>query len=246
MFFFKKSQKGDKPANEAANEKNCYEGELVDGVRNGMGTMRFANGNTYTGQWKNGVMHGLGEFHFASSKDYYIGKFINGNFGGLGRFHYSNGDVYEGHFLNGKRDGSGTLIKANGNRLEGNFINGKVEGYVKYFYADGKIYHGMFSDEKLTDGFLITKNKAGQWVEIRFGSLVNEPEKPALYLVSYPEQNKLRVIKEIREVTGYGLAMAKDIAENVPQLIKTNVSQQDIDDITRRFTPLNAVIKLEE
>ena len=36
MSFFKKSQNVDKPANDAANEKNCYEGELVDSVRNAL------------------------------------------------------------------------------------------------------------------------------------------------------------------------------------------------------------------
>lgn len=223
-----------------------YEGELLNGVREGSGTMHFENGNIYKGGWHNGVMHGIGEFIFANICERYNGEFANGVFNGQGTYHYSNGDVYEGCFINGKCNGSGTLTKANGDRCEGSWIGGALCGYGRYFYADGRVYRGMFFNNIMTDGFLTTKNENGDMIEVRYGEYVNAPKYPVLYLDSYPHENKMMIIKEIREITGYGLAMAKDIAENVPQILKTDVSQQDIDDITRRLKPLSAILKLED
>ncbi|MBQ8170868.1 MAG: ribosomal protein L7/L12 [Oscillospiraceae bacterium] len=223
-----------------------YEGELVNGVREGSGTMRFKNGNIYKGDWHNGVMHGIGEFIFADTCERYIGEFSDGTYNGQGIYHYSNGDVYEGCFINNKCNGNGTLTKANGDRCEGSWIGGALCGYGRYFYADGRVYRGMFFNNTMTDGFLTTKSENGDPTEVRFGEYVNAPKYPVLYLDSYPYENKMMMIKEIREITGYGLAMAKDIAENVPQILKTDVSRQDINDIMRRLAPLGATLRSED
>ncbi len=223
-----------------------YEGDLVNGVREGRGKMIFASGNVYNGQWKNGMMHGLGEFVFTATGERYVGDFANGTYNGQGKLYYPSGLVYDGSFVKGRREGGGTLLNPNGDRYEGSWLADKICGYGKYFYADGRVYRGMFFDNKMTDGFLTTKNNNGEWVEIRFGDEVNAPKGTLIYLESYPYENKIKIIKEVREVTGHGLAMAKDIAENVPQLLKVNVTPQDIDDIMQRFDPLDAVIKIEE
>ena len=237
---------GKKGKNSAADGKDHYEGDLVNGVREGRGKMTFASGNTYNGQWKNGMMHGLGEFVFAGTGERYVGEFVNGAYNGQGKLYYPSGHVYDGSFSRGKRDGTGTLLMPNGDRYEGNWIADKTGGYGKYYYADGRVYRGMFFDNDMTDGFLTQKNENGEWVETRFGSKVNEPKGTLIYLDSYPYENKMKIIKEVREVTGHGLAMAKDIAENVPQLLKVNATPEDIDDVMRRFDPLGAVIKMKE
>ncbi len=223
-----------------------YEGDLVNDVREGRGKMIFASGNVYNGQWKNGMMHGLGEFVFAATGERYVGDFVNGTLHGQGKLYYVSGLVYDGGFVKGKREGGGTLIYPNGDRYEGSWLVDKICGYGKFYYADGRVYRGMFFDNKMTDGFLTTKNSNGDWTEIRFGDDVNDLKGTLIYLDSYPQNNKMQVIKEVREVTGHGLAMAKDIAENVPQLLKNNASDQDIDDIMRRFEPLDAVISMKE
>lgn len=226
--------------------KDHYEGDLVNGVREGRGKMVFASGNTYNGQWKNGMMHGLGEFVFTETGERYVGDFANGTYHGQGKLYSANGFVYDGGFARGKREGGGTLLNPNGDRYEGSWLADKICGYGKYFYADGRVYRGMFFDNNMTDGFLTTKNDNGEWVEVRFGTEVNEQKGTLIYLDSYPYENKIKIIKEVREVTGHGLAMAKDIAENVPQLLKNDASLQDIDDIMKRFDPLDAVIRIKE
>ncbi len=153
---------------------------------------------------------------------------------------------YEGELVNGVKEGRGVLIYPNGDRYEGSWLADKMCGYGKYYYADGRVYRGMFFNNLMTDGFLTMKTANGEWTDIRFGTAVNELKGTLLYLDSYPQANKMQVIKEVRELTGYGIAMAKDIAENVPQLLKNNASDQDIDDVMRRFDPLDAVISMKK
>lgn len=247
MSFFDKISKlfGKKEGSSAAEGTDHYEGSLVNGVREGRGKMVYASGNIYCGEWHNGMRHGIGEFIFTATGERYVGEFQNDVFSGQGKLYLSGGMVYDGRFAKGKRDGGGTLLYPNGDRYEGSWLADKICGYGKYYYADGRAYRGMFFDNKMTDGFLTTRNDKGEWVEVRFGDYVNEPKGTQVYLESYPYAHKIMVIKEVREVTGYGLAMAKDIAEsaeNVPQLLKNGASPEDIDDIKRRFEPLGAVI----
>jgi hypothetical protein len=39
-----------------------YKGPLVDGVREGQGSVRWANGDSYTGDFKQGMRHGKGVY----------------------------------------------------------------------------------------------------------------------------------------------------------------------------------------
>ena len=53
------------------NEEFCfdhYEGEIVDGMRDGNGLFVFTDGSFYSGQWKNNKPSGLGMFHYADGK----------------------------------------------------------------------------------------------------------------------------------------------------------------------------------
>ena len=39
---------------------NKYEGELQDGLRDGLGTMTYTNGDIYEGKWHNNMKNGYG------------------------------------------------------------------------------------------------------------------------------------------------------------------------------------------
>ena len=45
-----------------------YEGDLLDGMRDGNGLFVFADGSFYTGQWRNNKPSGLGLFHYIDGK----------------------------------------------------------------------------------------------------------------------------------------------------------------------------------
>lgn len=51
-----------------------YEGDFVNGDKEGKGTLKYANGNVYIGEFKNNIIHGNGEFRFANGDLY---DFIN-------------------------------------------------------------------------------------------------------------------------------------------------------------------------
>ena len=208
--------------------ENRYEGDLVNGVRHGTGTMYYANGDIYKGKWRNGVVHGFGEFFHAKSGTRYVGEFSTSKFSGHGKMTYADGKVYDGHFLNGKRDGDGTFLYTNGTRFEGNWINDRLNGIGAMYNADGSVFRGLYCDSKAVDGFTDMKDANGNWVRVRYvRPELKDVKGCEVILLSYPYENKVQVIKAVREITGYGLALAKDITENAPQWIKKGVSLED-------------------
>jgi hypothetical protein len=94
-----------------------YEGEWVNGKRNGIGTqtwdhhenienneLNIPNYSTYEGSWLDDKFHGKGK--------------LNSIFGW----------VFEGEFQNGMKNGYGKLINKNGEIIEGNWINNSLVG----------------------------------------------------------------------------------------------------------------------
>ena len=56
---------------------------------------------------------------------------------------------------------------------------------------------------------------------------------------------KIKVIKEIRGVTGLGLAEAKALVEGVPAKIKEGVSKEDAEAIKEQLTAVGATIEIK-
>ena len=107
-----------------------YEGQLINGKREGKGVFYFSNGNKYEGDWKNDKKEGKGMAYFISGNRY-EGDFKNDIKEGRGIFYYNNGDRYEGDFKNNQREGKGIFYLNNGDRYEGDFKNDKFEGKGK-------------------------------------------------------------------------------------------------------------------
>tara|TARA_B000000460_G_C21301242_1_gene300241 strand:- start:84 stop:428 length:345 start_codon:yes stop_codon:yes gene_type:complete len=63
-----------KDGNEKTDEK--YEGEIVNGVPNGQGTLTYPDGDQYVGEWKDGEYHGQGTY-ISSDGDKYVGEWKN-------------------------------------------------------------------------------------------------------------------------------------------------------------------------
>jgi hypothetical protein len=66
---------------------------------NGLGKMKYANGNTYDGEWIYGKKHGLG-IQDNADKSFYDGEWIDGKRHGQGTNRFVNGDIYEGKWIN--------------------------------------------------------------------------------------------------------------------------------------------------
>ena len=174
-----------------------YTGELVDGVRQGYGVLRFSNYDMYDGDWEAGKMHGKGKYKFYDPcKDEYAsvyeGDFNHGVREGKGKMKYSNYDVYVGTWQNDKRTGNGICWFGNGNVFQGiwkfdlmvrgvfrkanreiydgEIKNGTYNGYGKLFWSDSKWFEGLFVDGKPYKGMLFSVD--GKISEYKDGKLL--------------------------------------------------------------------------
>jgi len=127
-----------------------YEGNLVDGLHDGYGTLFSVDGTVYKGQFKAGLCHGLCSSCIYFDGDTYEGSFKDGKYDGHGKYSDVNGDVFEGNFSIGQKSGYGISTYSNGTSYAGNFKHGFESGYGLFTYADGSTYDGLFEDGKQT------------------------------------------------------------------------------------------------
>lgn len=57
--------------------------------------------------------------------------------------------------------------------------------------------------------------------------------------------NKMGVIKIIKEITGLGLKESKDIADNAPKTVKEAASKSDADEIKKKLEEAGAKVELK-
>ena len=56
---------------------------------------------------------------------------------------------------------------------------------------------------------------------------------------------KIKVIKVVRDATGLGLKEAKDLVDGAPKTVKEGVSKEDAEDLKAKFTEVGAVVDLK-
>ena len=56
---------------------------------------------------------------------------------------------------------------------------------------------------------------------------------------------KIKVIKEVRQITGLGLKEAKALVDGAPKEVKENASKEEADDIRQRLEALGAEIEVK-
>ena len=149
--------------------EGIYQGDLVDGVREGQGTLVWRghryegafkgglmdgdgllatpDGAVYDGQFEKGLRHGEGTLRLPSG-DIYSGAFQNDVMAGAGRFQWANGDAYEGDFDDGEPHGQGTYQYADGRRYRGPVRRGIRQGRGELAWANGNRYTGFFARDQ--------------------------------------------------------------------------------------------------
>ena len=63
-------------------------------------------------------------------------------------------------------------------------------------------------------------------------------------MTSFGDQ-KIKVIKEVRGITGLGLAEAKAKVEGIPAVIKEQVSKDEAEEIKKQLEAVGAVVELK-
>ena len=56
---------------------------------------------------------------------------------------------------------------------------------------------------------------------------------------------KIKVIKVVRDATGLGLKEAKELVDGAPKTVKENVSKDEAEELKEKFTEVGAVIELQ-
>ena len=142
-------------------EHFLYEGEYLNGERNGKGKEYFFSGELiFEGEYLNGKRNGKGKDYYLNGKLRFEGEYLNGerlngklfdkkgniyldlqNANGLIKEYNVYGRLeFEGEYLNGKKNGKGKeyddMEKL---RFEGEYLNGKRNGKGKEYYYIGDI-----------------------------------------------------------------------------------------------------------
>ena len=73
---------------------------------------------------------------------------------------------------------------------------------------------------------------------------VEEKTEFDVVMTSFGDQ-KIKVIKEVRGITGLGLAAAKAQVEGIPAVIKEQVSKDEAEEIKKQLEAVGAVVELK-
>jgi large subunit ribosomal protein L7/L12 len=78
------------------------------------------------------------------------------------------------------------------------------------------------------------------------GAAAAEEEKTEFNVIlKSAGDQKIKVIKVVREITGLGLKEAKDLVDGAPKPIKENVSKDEADQIAAKITEVGGEIELQ-
>ena len=70
-------------------------------------------------------------------------------------------------------------------------------------------------------------------------------DKVTVVLVSFPAEKKISVIKAVREATGLGLKEAKDIADQLPHVVKSAVLPAEAETLKRKLEAAGATVEIK-
>jgi len=154
-----------------------YEGNYLNGKKEGFGTLYFSNGDIYIGEFKQDKFHGKGYLSWISG-DSYRGDFVDGKKHGKGtikfmfstwegeftdnwirgkgiytyKSKYKNVEVFDGYIYGSEGRGRGTLFYKDGSKYIGevDYIPGSREDQGIYYGKNGQILsEGIWEFDKL-------------------------------------------------------------------------------------------------
>ena len=76
------------------------------------------------------------------------------------------------------------------------------------------------------------------------GAAVEEKSSFDVVLTEAGDQ-KIKVIKVVRDATGLGLKEAKDLVDGAPKTVKEGVSKEEAEDLKAKFAEVGAVVELK-
>lgn len=149
-------------------EGNLYEGDWVQGVRQGVAHWQSGTGESYTGEFRDDLMHGEGQMRYANG-DIYSGQFVKGVREGVGQILKANGEIFKGIFRAGSETGPGSFIKSNGIVVNAHFLEGKMSlQSCQVFYPDNRVYKGDIDEDGNPHGQGVMELPSGNAIVARW------------------------------------------------------------------------------
>lgn len=141
-----------------------YQGELVNGIREGYGTLYHDNEQVeYVGQWKNDKMHGKGKMYYLFTNDLFFEGTMEEGKQVEGIEYYPGGAVrYKGSYYRTALHWEGVEVVLNqktGEYLVVEISQGRREGAAIWYYANDKVkIEGDFAGNRFIKGILYDVN----------------------------------------------------------------------------------------
>lgn len=132
----------------------CYNGDIVNGVRQGFGILTRPDGYSYRGIWANDKRHGEG-YETLPDGSIYDGDWYNDQKSGWGVSTYLDGTEHKGDWKDGVKNGWGRIVYgANNNKFKGRIYTGQwrmdgdnLYGKGEILYPNGDTYTGDWVNE---------------------------------------------------------------------------------------------------
>ena len=122
-----------------------YDGYVLNGKPDGIGSMLYNDSSRYEGSWDEGVWSGNGTYYTKS--DPLTGEFQKGQLNGTGTYKTSD-FLYDGEWLDNKPDGIGYALTNDSSFYTGSWADGKRNGYGDMMFANGYSYFGDWNDNQ--------------------------------------------------------------------------------------------------
>lgn len=125
-----------------------YEGNWKQDQQEGWGTAKFTDGGTYSGQFKNDQKQGVGMYEWEEGTQY-IGEWANNAMQGVGKYKWLDGKEYLGDWHQGTMQGYGVLTWKDGRKFEGTWLKGKKHGEGISYLPNGEASKDVWKHGKI-------------------------------------------------------------------------------------------------
>jgi hypothetical protein len=127
-----------------------YDGDMINGIKEGKGILKYTDGTIYNGDFKSDLFNGYGVLKFKDGK-HYEGEFVDGKVKGKGKFIWEDGKIYEGEYDNFMKNGNGKFFWNDNKYYDGQWVNNRQHG-KGLIYCDGQEIEGIFRFGKIIKG----------------------------------------------------------------------------------------------
>jgi large subunit ribosomal protein L7/L12 len=94
------------------------------------------------------------------------------------------------------------------------------------------------------DNIIDTNNSKNLNEDTSLNELKNEKTSFSISLIEIPLDKKIAVLKLVRTITGLGLKESKDIVDNIPKILKENITKDEVDKIKTELETLGAKVQI--